>query len=109
MVGWQSFMSLHLKLLDIDHPLTFEESKLRQIESHALIYLRSLIESPLLLSYLNVPFSVFLCRCVLLFFFFFIRAPLKLACEQQTHFGSSLLPLRKIASANPSGKTISVT
>ena len=33
-------MSLHLKLLDIDHPLTFEESKLRQIESHALIYLR---------------------------------------------------------------------
>ena len=33
-------MSLHLKLLDIDHPLTFEESKLRQIEAHALIYLR---------------------------------------------------------------------
>ena len=32
-------MSLHLKLLDIDHPLTFEESKLRQIEAHALIYL----------------------------------------------------------------------
>ena len=34
-------MSLHLKLLDIDHPLTFEESKLRQIEAHALIYLRN--------------------------------------------------------------------
>ena len=32
-------MSLHLKLLDIDHPLTFEESKLRQIEAHASIYL----------------------------------------------------------------------
>ena len=32
-------MSLHLKLLDIDHPLTFEESNLRQIEAHALIYL----------------------------------------------------------------------
>ena len=36
-------MSLHLKLLDIDHPLTFEESKLRQIEAHALIYLRGTI------------------------------------------------------------------
>ena len=35
-------MSLHLKLLDIDYPLTFEESKLRQIEAHALIYLREL-------------------------------------------------------------------
>ena len=34
-------MSLHLKLLDIDHPLTFEESKLSQIEAHALIYLRN--------------------------------------------------------------------
>ena len=33
-------MSLHLKLLDIDYPLTFEESKLRKIEAHALIYLR---------------------------------------------------------------------
>ena len=32
-------MSLHVKLLDIDYPLTFEESKLRQIEAHALIYL----------------------------------------------------------------------
>ena len=33
-------LSLHLKLLDVDHPLTFEESKLRQIvEAHALIYL----------------------------------------------------------------------
>ena len=32
-----------------------------------------------------------------------------LACEPQTHFRSSLLSLRKIASANPSGKTISVT
>ena len=32
-------MSLHQKLLDIDHPLTFGESKLRQIEAHALIYL----------------------------------------------------------------------
>ena len=36
-------MSLHLKLLDIDHPLTFEESKLRQIEVHALIYLSTSI------------------------------------------------------------------
>ena len=27
-------MCLHLKLLDIDHPLTFEVSKLRQIEAH---------------------------------------------------------------------------
>ena len=35
-------MSLHLKLLDIDHTLTFEESKLRQIEAHALIYLSGL-------------------------------------------------------------------
>ena len=34
-------MSLDLKLVDIDHPLTFEESKLRQIEAHALIYPRS--------------------------------------------------------------------
>ena len=42
MVNWQSLMSLHPKLLDIDHPLTFEESKLRQIETHALIYLRGL-------------------------------------------------------------------
>ena len=33
-------MSLHLKLLDIEDSLTFEESKLRQIEAHALIYLR---------------------------------------------------------------------
>ena len=32
-----------------------------------------------------------------------------LACEPQTHFRSSLLSLRKIASANPSDKTISVT
>ena len=32
-------MSLHLKLLDIDHLLTFEESKLMQIEAQALIYL----------------------------------------------------------------------
>ena len=36
-------------------------------------------------------------------------ATLKVACEQQTHFRSSLLSLWKIASANPSGKTISVT
>ena len=35
--------------------------------------------------------------------------PQRLACEQQTHFRSSLLSLRKIASANPSGKTISLT
>ena len=40
---WQIFMSLHLKLLDIDHPLTFEDSKLRQIEAHALIYLSGLL------------------------------------------------------------------
>ena len=33
----------------------------------------------------------------------------KIACEQQTHFRSSLLSLRKIASTNPSGKTISLT
>ena len=32
-------MSFDLKLLDIDHPLTFEERKVRQIEAHALIYL----------------------------------------------------------------------
>ena len=32
-----------------------------------------------------------------------------LACEAQTHFRSSLLSLRKIASANPSDKTISET
>ena len=32
-------MTLHLKLLDIDHPLSFEERKLRQIEAHALSYL----------------------------------------------------------------------
>ena len=38
--SWQSFLSLHLKLLDIDHPLTFEESEFRQIEAHALICLR---------------------------------------------------------------------
>ena len=31
------------------------------------------------------------------------------ACEQQTHFRSSLFSLRKVASANPSGKTISMT
>ena len=37
MGSWQSFMSLHLKLFDVDHPLTFEQSKLRQIEAHALI------------------------------------------------------------------------
>ena len=36
-------MSLGLKLLDIDHPLTFEESKLRQTEAHALIYLSATI------------------------------------------------------------------
>ena len=27
--SWQSFVCLHLKLFDIDHPLTFEVSKLR--------------------------------------------------------------------------------
>ena len=31
------------------------------------------------------------------------------ACEPQTYFRSSLLSLRKLTSANPSGKTISVT
>jgi len=46
-VSWQSFMSLNLKLLDIDHPLTFEESKIRQIEAHALIYLSKLIVLPI--------------------------------------------------------------
>ena len=39
-------MSLHLKLLDVDHPLTFEESKLRQIEAHALIYLSTSNPNP---------------------------------------------------------------
>ena len=34
-------MCLHLKLLDVDHPLTFEVRKLRKIEAHALIYLSS--------------------------------------------------------------------
>ena len=34
-------MSFHLKLLDTNHPLIFEKSKLRQIEAHALIYLNS--------------------------------------------------------------------
>ena len=33
----------------------------------------------------------------------------RVACEPQTHFRSSLLSFRKIASANPSDKTISVT
>ena len=33
-------------------------------------------------------------------------SPNPLACEQQMHFRSSLLSLRKIASANSSGKTI---
>ena len=37
-------LSLHLKFLDIDHPLTFEESKLRQIEAHALIYLSNFFQ-----------------------------------------------------------------
>ena len=32
-------MRLHLKLLDVDYPLTFEVSKLRQIKTDALIYL----------------------------------------------------------------------
>ena len=32
-------LCLHLKLLDIDHPLTFEVCKLGQIEAHALVYL----------------------------------------------------------------------
>ena len=27
--SWQSFICLHLKLLDIEHPLTFEVGKLR--------------------------------------------------------------------------------
>ena len=50
MDSWQSFMSLHLKLLDIDHPLTFEESKLRQIEAHALTYLSTLLNSSFFLT-----------------------------------------------------------
>ena len=40
--SWQSFMCLHLNLLDIDHPLTFELSKLGPIEAPALIYLRGI-------------------------------------------------------------------
>ena len=49
-------MSLRLKLLDIDHPLTFEESKLRQIEAHALIYLSCFLftNSPLLKKFCSV-------------------------------------------------------
>ena len=35
-------MCLHVSLLDIDHPLTFELSKLGPIEAHALIYLRGI-------------------------------------------------------------------
>ena len=46
-------MSLHLKLLDIDHPLSFEESKLRQIDAHALIYL-----SPIARNVLNAKAQV---------------------------------------------------
>ena len=37
---------------------------------------------------------------------FWERVRRHLACEPQTHFRSSLLSLRKIASANPSDKTI---
>ena len=40
---------------------------------------------------------------------FFLLTVDSVACEQQTQFRSSVLSLRKIASANPSGKTISVT
>ena len=36
----------------------------------------------------------------------FTATAFKIACEQQTHFRSSLLSLRKIESANPRGKTI---
>ena len=43
------------------------------------------------------------------FILLFHRGIWYLACEQQTHIRSSLRSLRKIASANPSGKTISVT
>ena len=46
-------MSLHLKLLDIDHPLTFEESKLRQTEAHALIYLSMIALKLLAMGYLE--------------------------------------------------------
>ena len=52
--SWQSFMCLHLKLLDVDHPLTFKVSKLRQIEAHALIYLSS--------HYLGVFLAAMLCK-----------------------------------------------
>ena len=52
-------MSLHLKLLDIDHPLTFEESKLRQIEAHALIYL----------SFTSVFSRIRLILCIVSFYF----------------------------------------
>ena len=38
-----------------------------------------------------------------------VNALVAIACEAQTHFRSSLLYLRKIASANPSSKTISMT
>ena len=46
-------MSLHVKLLDIDYPLTFEESKLRQIEAHALIYLRDSCICRLIMVYVD--------------------------------------------------------
>ena len=36
----------------------------------------------------------------------FTATAFKIACEQQTHFRSSLLSLREIESANPRGKTI---
>ena len=37
------YIYVHLNLLDIDHPLTFEMSKLRQIEAHDLIYLSNFL------------------------------------------------------------------
>ena len=40
---------------------------------------------------------------------FFLLTVDSVACEQQTQFRASLPSLRKIESANPSGKTISVT
>ena len=52
----------------------------------------------MLLETLKISFKLFL------IFILIILDPY--GCEQQTHFRSSLLSLRKIASANPSSKTI---
>ena len=57
-------MSLHLKLLDIDQPLTFEGSKLRQIEAHALIYLSASHDTKLPPYYNVKPSSLYDILCL---------------------------------------------